>query len=72
MRFSKNCGADIPRWIAKRLEDLADDKPGLMEFGAEVVTRLCEQLLAADAPGLHFYTMNQVEPNKTIWSNLGL
>jgi methylenetetrahydrofolate reductase (NADPH) len=72
MRFSKNCGADIPRWIAKRLEDLADDKPGLMEFGAEVVTRLCEQLLAADAPGLHFYTMNQIEPNKTIWNNLGL
>lgn len=72
MRFSKNCGADIPRWIAQRLESFGDDKVALLDFGAEVVTRLCEQLLVAGAPGLHFYTMNQVEPNKTIWNNLGL
>jgi methylenetetrahydrofolate reductase (NADPH) len=72
MRFSKNCGAEIPRWIAKRLESLEDDKPALIEFGVEVVTRLCEQLLAAGVPGIHFYTMNQIEPNKMIWKNLGL
>lgn len=72
LRFSKNCGADIPRWITQRLEDLEHDQQGLIEFGIEVVTRLCEQLLAAGAPGVHFYTMNKVEPNKAIWKNLGL
>lgn len=72
VRFSKNCGADIPRWIIQRLEGFGDDKAGLVEFGTEVVTHLCEQLLEAGAPGIHFYTMNQIEPNKTIWENLGL
>ena len=72
LRFSKNCGADVPRWISQRLEDLENDQQGLIEFGVEVVTRLCEQLLAAGAPGIHFYTMNKVEPNKTLWRNLGL
>ncbi|MFA7554546.1 MAG: methylenetetrahydrofolate reductase [NAD(P)H] [Spongiibacteraceae bacterium] len=71
-RFSKNCGADIPRWLSQRLEGFGDDKDSIASLGAEIVTRLCEQLLAAGAPGLHFYTMNQIEPNKTIWNNLGL
>ncbi|WP_339339351.1 methylenetetrahydrofolate reductase [NAD(P)H] [uncultured Oceanicoccus sp.] len=71
-RFSKNCGADIPRWLCQKLEGYGDDKASIAEFGAEVVTRLCEQLLANGAPGIHFYTMNQIEPNKTIWKNLGL
>ena len=71
-RFSKNCGAEIPRWLSKRLESFGDDKESIVDYGAEVITRLCEQLLAAGAPGIHFYTMNQVEPNKTIWKNLGL
>lgn len=71
-RFSKNCGAEIPRWICQRLESFQGDKDSMAEFGTEVVTRLCEELLAGGAPGLHFYTMNQTEPNKTIWQNLGL
>ncbi|WP_101758534.1 methylenetetrahydrofolate reductase [NAD(P)H] [Oceanicoccus sp. KOV_DT_Chl] len=71
-RFSKNCGAEIPRWMAQKLEGYGDDTASIKAFGIEVVTRLCEQLLAADAPGIHFYTMNQIEPNKTIWNNLGL
>lgn len=71
-RFSKNCGAEIPRWICQRLEAFGDDKQGVAEFGTEVVTQLCEKLLANGAPGIHFYTMNQVEPNKTVWKNLGL
>ena len=71
-RFSKNCGAEIPRWVCKKLEGYGDDKDSIAAFGAEVVTRLCEQLLANGAPGIHFYTMNQIEPNKTIWQNLGL
>lgn len=71
-RFSRNCGAEIPRWIAKRLEQYGEDLQSQAQFGTEVVTRLCEQLLAGGAPGIHFYTMNQVEPTQTIWNNLKL
>lgn len=71
-RFSKNCGAEIPRWVCKKLEGYGDDKDSIAAFGTEVVTKLCEQLLANGAPGIHFYTMNQIEPNKTIWQNLDL
>jgi methylenetetrahydrofolate reductase (NADPH) len=71
-RFSEACGAEIPRWIRLRLERLADDKPALLEFGLEVVTRLCETLLRGGAPGLHFYTLNQSEPTLRLWKNLGL
>jgi len=71
-RFSDACGAEIPRWISKRLEGFADNVEGIRAFGADVVTRLCEQLLEAGAPGLHFYTMNQSKPTLQIWDNLGL
>lgn len=71
-RFSRNCGAEIPRWISKRLEQYGDDLQSQAEFGVEIVTHLCEQLLAGGAPGLHFYTMNQVDPTRTIWNNLKL
>lgn len=71
MRFSAGCGAEIPRWMVKRFESY-DDEASIKKLGEEIVTKLCEQLLAAGAPGLHFYTMNQIEPNKAIWQNLGL
>ncbi len=71
-RFSDTCGAEIPRWIRKRLEDYSDDKASLRAFGEEVVTRLCRQLLDAGAPGLHFYTMNTAGPTLALWHNLGL
>lgn len=71
-RFSEMCGSEIPRWIRKRLEAYGDDKDSLKSFGEEVITRLCEQLLAAGAPGLHFYTMNQTGPTTTLWNNLSL
>lgn len=70
-RFSANCGAEIPRWITQRLESLQDDAVALREFGIEAVSRLCEQLLRGGAPGLHFYTMNTVEPTATICRNIG-
>ena len=60
-RFSDACGAEIPRWIRRRLESFGDDRASIREFGLDVVTHLCEQLLAAGAPGLHFYTLNQAE-----------
>ncbi|MEQ8484735.1 MAG: methylenetetrahydrofolate reductase [NAD(P)H] [Pseudomonadales bacterium] len=72
IRFSENCGADVPRYLRKRLEVLADDEAGLREFGIEVVTRLCEDLLAAGAPGLHFYTLNRWGASVAICRNLGL
>jgi methylenetetrahydrofolate reductase (NADPH) len=72
LRFCNNCGADLPRWIRLRLEELQDDKPALLDFGLETVTRLCRTLLENGAPGLHFYTGNQAGPTLSLWHNLGL
>jgi methylenetetrahydrofolate reductase (NADPH) len=58
-RFSEMCGADIPRWLRKRLEGYGDDRTAIQEFGLEIVGKLCQRLLDGGAPGLHFYTMNQ-------------
>jgi methylenetetrahydrofolate reductase (NADPH) len=71
-RFSDACGAEIPRWIRKRLEVLGDDSDSICDFGIDVVTRLCARLLEQGAPGLHFYTLNRAEPSLSIWKNLGL
>ena len=71
-RFSDACGADIPRWLRRRLEVYQDDKESLQAFGIDVVTRLCANLLEAGAPGLHFYTLNQFRASEAIWHNLGL
>ncbi len=71
-RFSDACGAEIPRWIRKRLEGFGDDRESIRAFGEDVVTELCATLLDAGAPGLHFYTMNKAEPTLAIWGNLGL
>lgn len=72
VRFCNGCGADLPRWVRLRLEELQDDKPALLDFGAEAVARLCETLLRNGAPGLHFYTINQADPTLRLWKNLGL
>jgi methylenetetrahydrofolate reductase (NADPH) len=71
-RFSRNCGAEIPRWICQRMEGYGDDLDSVRKFGVEVVTQLCQTLLESGAPGIHFYTMNQVEPTREIYNNLGL
>jgi methylenetetrahydrofolate reductase (NADPH) len=71
LRFSDACGAEIPRWIRRRLEGLGDDMEEIRLFGLDIVTRLCEQLLAGGAPGLHFYTMNQAGPTRDILHRLG-
>lgn len=71
-RFSGVCGAEIPRWLRLRLQDYADDMPSLRALGMDVVTDLCEQLLAGGAPGLHFYTLNQAGIISTIVQRLGL
>jgi methylenetetrahydrofolate reductase (NADPH) len=71
-RFSRNCGAEIPRWICQRLEGFADDSESIRAFGIEVVTQLCQTLLDNGAPGIHFYTMNQAQPTLQICKNLGV
>lgn len=71
-RFSDACGAEIPRWIRKRLEGFGDDKESIRAFGEDVVTELCHALLDQGAPGLHFYTMNTTGPTVALWRNLGL
>lgn len=71
-RFSDSCGAEIPRWIRKRLQGYGDDSESIRAFGEDVVTDLCEKLLAGGAPGLHFYTLNQAEAVEKLWHNLAL
>jgi len=71
-RFSDACGAEIPRWMRKTLEGLGDDNKAVQDFGLDVVTQLCEKLIAGGAPGLHFYTLNQAGPSLEIWKRLGI
>ncbi|MCP3670273.1 MAG: methylenetetrahydrofolate reductase [NAD(P)H] [Gammaproteobacteria bacterium] len=71
-RFSDACGAEIPRWLSKRLEEFGDDLESIRAFGLDVVTEMCQRLLDQGAPGLHFYTMNQAELTLSLWNNLGL
>ncbi len=71
-RFSAMCGAEIPRWLRLRLEAYGEDTRSLRAFGLDVTSELCRRLLEAGAPGLHFYTMNQTEPTRIVWTNLGL
>ena len=71
-RFSDACGAEIPRWIRQRLAGFGDDAASIQAFGLEVVTDLCDQLITAGVPGLHFYTMNRAEPTTAILKNLSL
>ena len=71
-RFSDACGAEIPRWIIKRLQDFGDDRPSIRSFGIDIASSLCERLLAEGAPGLHFYTMNQFQASAAVCENVGL
>ena len=71
-RFSDMCGADIPRWMRKRLEGFGDNRQAIRAFGLEVISALCERLLEQGAPGVHFYTLNQADAILGIWANLGL
>lgn len=71
-RFSSLCGAEIPRWLAKRLESYSDDTASIKSFGLDFMTGLCDRLLTGGAPGLHFYTLNQAGLTSTLWQRLGL
>ena len=69
-RFSDACGAEIPRWLRKRLEEFGDDLESLRAFGLEYTSDLCRRLLEQGASGLHFYTMNQAGPTMLVYNNL--
>ena len=69
-RFSDACGAEIPRWVRRRLEGFGDDLDAIREYGHEVVLSMCRRLLDGGAPGLHFYTMNQADPILRLWQGL--
>ena len=71
-RFSDTCGAEIPRWIRRRLEAFGEDLDSIRAFGLDVTTELCDRLLQAGAPGLHFYTLNRAGPVCTVWERLSL
>ena len=70
-RFSDMCGAEIPRWIAKRLESFRDDADAIREFGADVVTDLCRRLIDGGAPSIHFYTLNRAKATLAVCERLG-
>ncbi|HEY5647361.1 MAG TPA: methylenetetrahydrofolate reductase [NAD(P)H] [Pseudomonadales bacterium] len=72
LRFSSKCGADVPRWLVKRLEGLDGDESAIRAFTTEYLTRMCEELIASGAPGLHFYTLNRWGVSRAICMNLGL
>ncbi|MCK7593603.1 methylenetetrahydrofolate reductase [NAD(P)H] [Pseudomarimonas salicorniae] len=69
-RFSEMCGAEIPRWIARRLQALGDDLGGIREFGAEVVGALCRRLVEGGAPSLHLYTLNRAKATLAVLDRL--
>ncbi len=70
-RFSEACGAEIPRWIGKRMQALGDDADGVREFAADLVAGLCRRLLDGGAPALHFYTLNLARPVQAVLARLG-
>ncbi|MBP8018490.1 MAG: methylenetetrahydrofolate reductase [NAD(P)H] [Hylemonella sp.] len=72
LRFADNCGSEIPRWMRLRLQAFGDDTASIKAFGLDVVTHLCEQLIKAGVPGLHFYTMNQSTSTLALCQRLGL
>ena len=71
-RFSDACGAELPRWMRRKFEGLGDDTDAIRAFGLDIVTELCERLLAGGAPGLHFYSMNQSALTLEICKRLGI
>ena len=71
-QFAARDGIEIPRWVALKMEGYLDDAASIRAFGLDVVTQLCERLIAGGAPGLHFYTMNQSAATLEICRRLGL
>jgi methylenetetrahydrofolate reductase (NADPH) len=69
-RFSEACGAEIPRWIGKRMAALGDDSDGIRELAADLVASMCRRLVEAGVPELHFYTLNLSKPTEAVIARL--
>ena len=69
-RFSEACGAEIPRWVAKRMQAYGDDTDAIREFAADFVAAMCDRLVAGGAPSLHFYTLNMAKPSLNVIDRL--
>lgn len=69
-RFSEACGAEIPRWIGKRMQAYGDDVDGIRAFAADLVAALCQRLIDGGAPALHFYTLNLARPTRAVLARL--
>lgn len=69
-RFSEACGAEIPRWVSKRMNAFGDDSESIREFAADLVAAMCRRLMAAGVPELHFYTLNLAKPTQSVLSRL--
>jgi methylenetetrahydrofolate reductase (NADPH) len=71
-QFAQRDGIEIPRWVALKMEGFLDDAASVRAFGLDVVTGLCERLIAGGAPSIHFYTLNQSGLSLEICRRLGL
>ena len=71
-QFAARDGIEIPRWVALKMEGYMDDTASIRAFGLDVVSALCERLIAGGAPGLHFYTMNQADLTLEICRRIGV
>jgi len=71
-RFSESCGAEIPQWMRRKFEGFGDDTDSIRAFGLDVVTSMCERLIAGGVPSMHFYTLNQAALTSELVKRLGL
>ena len=71
-QFAQRDGIDIPRWVALKMEGFMDDSASIRAFGLDVMTRVCERLIAGGVPGIHFYTLNQSPLTLELCKRLGL
>jgi methylenetetrahydrofolate reductase (NADPH) len=71
-RMAQMSGAEVPSWLIERVGKAGDDAAEALTIGTDIAAELCDQLLEAGAPGLHFYTLNRAAPTRRIWQQLGL
>lgn len=71
-QFAARDGIEIPRWVALKMEGYMDDAASIRAFGLDVMTRVCERLIAGGVPAIHFYTLNQSALTLELCKRLGL
>jgi methylenetetrahydrofolate reductase (NADPH) len=70
-RMAELGGTPIPEKISKLFNEISEDPDAVRKVGADLATKLCEELIALKVPGLHFYTMNTAVATLEICRNLG-